>query len=618
MRAGLAARIRPVAALCVAAALVAAGAAADAPPAPPANPPLLDRPVAPDPPPRAAPPAPTFTGTLTEPPPGFAGPSGVRPSVAANLDYVPVEDRWRIGFPTWDRYGHGHPNQEQYPFAPGAANNPYRQNVLKGDYPVLGQHTFFEVTGSLFSMNEARQIPSQTTPFESTRRPFTQDFFGSPNQFFTNNFLTASGDLFHGDAAFKPVDWRLKLTGVFNLNYLTVSEQAQVSPNVLQGLDRRRTWGALQEFFGELKLADLGPEYDFASARVGSQPFTSDFRGFIYSDTNLMARVFGTRFGNRDQFNLVYTHQFEKDTNSGLNTFHDRLQNVIIGNYYMQDALYPGFTTQASVVVDDDQPSVRFDRNKFLVRPDPTGVFQPHHVQSVYLGLAGDGHVGRFNISDAFYWVLGRDSLNPISNRAEQISAQMAAVEVSYDRDWARFRTSFFYASGDGDPRNGHATGFDAVLPNPNFAGGEFSYFQRQGIPIFGVNLATRNNLIPNLRSSQIQGQANYVNPGVVLVNAGVDFEITPKLRMVNNANFLWFDKTAVLEQFLFQTRIDREIGTDLSSGFEYRPYLNNNVIFVAGASTLIPASGFQAIYNFARNGVTPLAALIVEMTLTF
>lgn len=62
------------------------------------------------------------------------------------------------------------------------------------------------------------------------------------------------------------------------------------------------------------------------------------------------------------------------------------------------------------------------------------------------------------------------------------------------------------YSSGDGDPNNNHATGFDAILPNPNFAGGEFSYFQRQGIPLFGANLATRNNLIPNLRSSQTQG----------------------------------------------------------------------------------------------------------------
>ena len=69
-----------------------------------------------------------------------------------------------------------------------------------------------------------------------------------------------------------------------------------------------------------------------------------------------------------------------------------------IANYYMQDFLFPGYTTEASVHYNDDRPSVRFDRNGFLVRPDPAGVFQPHQVQAVYLGLAGDGHIGRFNI----------------------------------------------------------------------------------------------------------------------------------------------------------------------------------------------------------------------------
>jgi hypothetical protein len=221
-------------------------------------------------------------------------------------------------------------------------------------------------------------------------------------------------------------------------------------------------------------------------------------------------------------------------------------------------------------------------------------------------------------VSHAFYWVLGRDGLNPIANQAQDVSAQMAAIELSYDRDWARFRTSFFYSSGDGDPNNSQARGFDAILPNPNFAGGEFSYFQRQGVQLFGVNLATRNNLIPNLRSSQIQGQANHVNPGLFLVNAGVDFDITPKLRSINNLNFLWFDKTKVLETFVFQPGIDRELGTDLSTVLEYRPLLNNNVILLTGAAVFFPASGFEAVYDRLRGEVPPLASVFVELNLTY
>ena len=92
----------------------------------------------------------------------------------------------------------------------------------------------------------------------------------------------------------------------------------------------------------------------------------------------------------------------------------------------------------------------------------------------------------------------------------------MAALELSYDRDWARFRTCGFYASGDGNINNSTPTGFDTILDNPNFAGGEFSYWQRQQIPLFGVNLTQRNSLVADLRSSKIQGQSNFVNPGML------------------------------------------------------------------------------------------------------
>jgi hypothetical protein len=78
------------------------------------------------------------------------------------------------------------------------------------------------------------------------------------------------------------------------------------------------------------------------------------------------------------------------------------------------------------------------------------------------------------------------------------------------------------------------------------------------------------------------------------------------------------FDKTATLEQFLFDGHIDREIGVDLSSGFEYRPLLSNNVIFTFGVSTLLPGRGFKQLYNRFRDDVNPLFAGFAEMNLTF
>jgi len=578
---------------------------------------LLDRPL--DPPPRKEeirefeiPP------TALDPPLGFTGPSGIVPRSGNNLEYETVEDRWRIGFPFWDRYGEEFPAGKDYPYRLGDILNPYTQNVLKGDYPIIGQDVFLNLTATTTGVAETRQIPTATTPFESTLREQQFDFFGRDGQFFYSQNFLFSIDLFQGDAAFKPVDWRVKLTPAGNYNQLNAAELGVVSPDVRQGTDRYRGWITLQEWFGEYKIADTSPEYDFVSVRVGAQPFTSDFRGFIFSDTNAAFRVFGTANGNRDQYNLAIFRQLEKDTNSGLNSFEFRDQTIAIANYYRQDFVFPGYTSQVSLHYNNDGPDFRYDRNRFLVRPDPVGIAQPHRVQVAYLGWAGDGHIDRYNVSHAVYWALGRDDMNPLAGRGVDISGQMAALEVSYDRDWARFRLSGFWSSGDGDISNHVATGFDSILDNPNFAGGEFSFWQRQQIPLFGVNLTQRNSIVPDLRSSKNQGQSNFVNPGLWIINGGVDFDITPKLRSITNANFLLFDKTNVLEQFVFQDKLDRPIGLDLSSGIEYRPLLNNNVIFVMGAAALFPANGFRQLYNRFRESRGTLAAAFIEMTLTY
>jgi hypothetical protein len=564
--------------------------------------------------------APPFYAAPVDPPLGHTGPSGILPrDTQESNHFVPVEDRWRIGFPEWDRYGKGHPPVDDYPYALGSKWDPYNQNVLKGDYPILGQHTFFVVTATSKSLFEERAVPTATTPFESTANAFSEEFFGKPNQFAYNQFFFLSLELFHGDTvAFRPMDWRLKVTPVFNFNYLTVEEQAVVNPDVTRGVTRGRTFLALQEWFVESKLSDLSPYYDFFSVRAGAQPFVSDFRGFIFADINRGVRLFGNRNANREQFNLAYFDQLEKDTNSELNTLRDRQQQVLIGNYFIQDFIWPGYTFQLSLHYNHDDPTFKFDKNDVLVRPDPAGVFRPHRLDVAYLGFAGDGHINRFNVNHAFYWALGHDSQNPIANCPQDINAQMAAVEVSYDRDYIRFRTSFFWASGDDDITDRDAEGFDAIFDNPNFAGGEFSYWQRQAIRLLGVNLVNRESLLPNLRSSKIQGQSNFVNPGLLLANFGVDVEITPRLRLINNLNLLWFDSVNPLQQFVYQGRLERFIGTDLSMGVEYRPLLSNNVILTMGISSLLPGAGFRTLYNDSRDKTDPLLAGFVDLVLTF
>jgi len=485
--------------------------------------------------------------------------------------------------------------------------------VLKGDFPIAGQDTFLKFQFKQLNLFEYRQTPIPTTPFEATQNPFENEFFGNPNQFFFTQTNSAAFDLFKGDAAFKPVDWRLRMNVIFNQNYLKVQELGVVSPDVRKGTNRHKTDWALEEWFYETKIADMSPNYDFISVRAGSQPFTSDFRGFIFSDINRGVRLFGNRLSNQDQYNVIFFDQTEKDTNSLLNTFDDRHQNTLIMNYYRQDFVFPGYNTELSFHYNRDKASEKFDRNGFLVRPDPVGVFSPHQVDSTYLGWAGNGLINRYNISHALYYVTGTDELNPIAGQPQTISAFMGALELSYDRDWARFRCSYFYASGDSDPNDSRATGFDAIFDNPNFAGGEFSYWNRQQIKLFGVNLVNRQSLLPDLRSSKFQGQTNFVNPGIQLVNTGFDADLTTKTKLITNANYLWFNHTAPLEALVFQNNIRSQIGLDLSAGFEYRPLLNNNVIFVSGLSGLVVGNGFRDLYQPLNGHVSNLAAGFFE-----
>jgi hypothetical protein len=396
--------------------------------------------------------------------------------------------------------------------------------------------------------------------------------------------------------------------------------------DVREGKSRLDGFNSIEEMFVEWRLGDTtkvlpflrgkgsqegrSPFFDTTSMRVGIQQFTSDFRGFIFSDSNLGARIFGNFESNRWQYNLVYFNMLEKETNSALNTinFRDvnfRDQKVYIANIYRQDTFVKGYTMQFSAHYNTDQPSIETDQNGLRVRPTRIGVVIPHHIRSGYLGFAGDGHFGRYNITHAVYQALGRDSFNNIAAKATRINAQMAAAEVSIDFDWIRYRLAGFYTSGDSKPTDGTGRGFDTILDSPNFAGGQFSFWNSQGIRLTqtAAALVEPNSLIPSLRSSKIQGQSNFVNPGLTLYNAGIDFDITPKLRGFINYNYLRFNRTEPLEYILFQNSIRHEIGHDLGIGFIYRPLLNENIILSGGASGLRPGVGFTDIYTSNCNG---------------
>ena len=180
------------------------------------------------------------------------------------------------------------------------------------------------------------------------------------------------------------------------------------------------------------------------------------------------------------------------------------------------------------------------------------------------------------------------------------INAQLAAVELSRDYDWLRFRVSALYASGDDSPRDGTARGFSSIVDAESFAGGEFSFFNREGIRLTGTGVALNagDSFLPDLRSSKDEGQSNFNNPGLYLYNAGADAKLLPTLKLTANVNFLQFARTQPLIFLLQQNGIHRTIGTDTSLGAVWRPFLSDNFVVVGGAAALVPGPGFRDIYT--------------------
>jgi hypothetical protein len=121
-----------------------------------------------------------------------------------------------------------------------------------------------------------------------------------------------------------------------------------------------------------------------------------------------------------------------------------------------------------------------------------------------------------------------------------------------------------------------------------------------------GVGLVQPNSLLPSLRSSKIQGQANFVNPGILIYNGGVDIELTQRIKAVVNINYLRFHRTEPLELLLFQNRIRHDIGIDYSLGVAYRPFLINNFTLTFGAASLQTGRGFRDIFTDSSRNCPP------------
>lgn len=543
------------------------------------------------------------------------------PPQAFSPDQVPIPDRWRL------IEGLGLVEEDFF--------DPYNQNTYKGDrpinpdkvpwLPIKGDDWFFVLNAISDTVYEPRTFPIPVG-IQTTEDPDRLDVFGNDfSQVLSQTFIVGAA-LLKGSTAYKPPSVEYRLTLAYNVNYVTVPERRVLFVEPSEGTTRLDHFVGVQEAFIDYHFTALDTDrYDFISIRAGIQPFQADFRGFLFNDQQLGVRLFGNRDNNRIQFNLGAFWRLEKDTNSGLNSIvkSPRDDLVFIANVYRQDFLIPALTSQFTFAYNRNREGndVEIDDNGFPVRPALLGDLRGRDYDVFYLGYNVDGRIGRINITGSAYWALGEDRNNFFTGEPADINAQFAAAELSYDRDWMRFRLSGAFQSGDSDPYDDTETGFDAIFENPVFAGADTSYWIRQTIPFAGggraVSVNGRNGILNNLRSSKEQGQSNFNNPGLWLVGVGADFDLTPELRLSANANHLWFEDTATLENLRIEGSIPSEIGYDLSASAIWRPKANQNIVLRLSGATLLSGDGFKDLFDNLGNQ-DEFYSVLANVTLTY
>jgi hypothetical protein len=464
--------------------------------------------------------------------------------------------------------------------------NSYRGgNVFKGDRPAFGQDRFVNLTASISTLVEGRDIPSAASDAAVTAVGRT----GMRAEQFFNQSVTLDSVFYRGDTVFRPPDWQWRLTPVLSFSG-TRADAGSASGGSI----------ALQALWFEKHLRDVSTQYDFDSLRMGIQPLTSDFRGFLLSDQPLALRLFGTRRNNTFQYNVALLRRLQKNRvrlNDVTATLPDN--EVLLANLYWQDFPRAGLTSELiGAYSRSGEPGMQAVRNESGLQTTP--VQSPHHYQVAYLGYGLDGHVGRVNTTAVLYGLAGHERESAFTGTSARVRAWFAAAEGSVDFDWRRVRVSLLHASGDPHPTDHNAQGFDSLNASPVFAGADSGYFahQRWALQTGAFDLKSRDSLLPSLRSASDSGQSNFTNPGLNLMGIGVDADVTPRWRVSVDANQLWFDQPNALSALLQRPLRSKAIGTEFAVNSFWRPWNNQNLILRVSAAALVPGAGYRELYT--------------------
>jgi hypothetical protein len=491
-------------------------------------------------------------------------PRSLSPETEPGDALVPEPDRWRLLLP-------GATVRPRTPLY-----DPYNPNILKGDYPILGDRLFFTVTGVLDTFLDQKRNLDFTE--RSPDVPFHED------NSLTQITASIALELFHGTTVFAPKDWAIRVTPLYRF---------RCNDNNAQDY-QCGTHFTLFEAFAEAKLFEIGDTFDPTSARLGIQVFNADFFGFVYNDTQPGFRLFSEIARNQYKGNLAVFDRLNKDFLTALNELYDRREHqVAVLSLQWDDFLWPGFNIL---------PNVVYSHDDFV----PGGA-----LDAVWVGFAANGHVGPFNVNGAAYYVFGDTAKNTPSGRSQDISAGMVFAQVTYPISFLNPRLAVLYATGDHDPNDDDATGFDSAFDTVNFGGGQFSFLFGEKVPFgaAGAQLFRGNSVFPSLRAANATSQ--FVNPGVLVVNPGIDIQLTAITIFEANYNYVRFDNTSSLERIAGKS-VAAEAGHEFNAGLTYRPFANEQVILFGGGAVFLPSQGIEDFFGTSKAAYKALLRLVL------
>lgn len=348
-------------------------------------------------------------------------------------------------------------------------------------------------------------------------------------------------------------------------------------------------------YYGDLSLEEAWVQLGVSEgnwARLGIQRFQSDHAGLIYNDSDRGVVLHGTL--GEMACNFAYFAKTYDDAVSQLNRIdHQRPWHVIIVN--LEVPVGDGDRVKMQVI-----PSFHFSI-------DRTG---PVETNVGYLGASAAGKLGDFQVLAAGYWAFGEQEGGMVSADKQTIEAFQILADVGYPLMEGKVipHVGMFMASGDDDPTDRRARGFDAIYDNVSAWG--FNHFIiRNRINLDGASLARANSGLFTMRD--FDEPANFVNPGILAFNFGLTTHWTDEFTTDFNVGPAILPHSDVPAAVLGRS-VGNDVGLAMNVNGSYD--VSKNVTVIGGLAAFVPDDGAKDIFGGNRTAFNAILMVRIRV----